>query len=149
KDEGAPEECVIYRRGPMRIRCVGLFDEKGRATTGFKQGGAMKVRGWYACEGPLPPETLGLAMAGNQRSDLMCVNQFNTHCYRTADEVQHYGNAPFRLRPGTEGVFEATIDPIQLRHGEYLLSVGLLPNIPDNWGFYEYHHHAYMFTVLA
>ena len=35
-----------------------------------------------------------------------------------------------------------------MNEGNYLLSVGLLPNVHDQWLFYEYHHHAYPFRVV-
>jgi ABC-type polysaccharide/polyol phosphate transport system ATPase subunit len=145
--EGLGDRCSVYRRGPVRIRRVELLDGAGRPAAFFRQRAAMTIRVWYECDGAPPPETLGMAVAINQRADLLCVNQFNTHCYGSDDEVVHYREAPFRVQPGREGLIEAHIDPVQLKAGEYFLSVGLLPNIPDNWGFYEYHHLAYRFNV--
>jgi lipopolysaccharide transport system ATP-binding protein len=138
---------VIYRRGPIRIKRVELIDENGRPTTLFKNFGSMNIRVLYECDGLLPEETLGMAICINNPIDLTIVNQFNTHCYRTDQDIAHYQQCKFRTRPVAEGVFEARIAPLQLSEGDYLLSVGLLPNIHDQWHFYEYHHLAYQFKV--
>jgi lipopolysaccharide transport system ATP-binding protein len=143
------QERAVYRRGPVRIQCVELLDEAGRPTTVFRQQDALRVRVRYVCDDPLPQETLGLAIAINQKADLLCVSQLNTHCPLSIDEMGSYHDAAFRTRPGRKGVVEATIHPVQMRHGDYILSVGLLANVPDNWSFYEYHHLAYNFSVVA
>lgn len=141
------QQAIIFRRGPIRIRRVDLIDENGRATTAFKHFGSMTIRVTYECDGPLPKESLGMALAINKPGDLACVNQFNTHCYRTDEDIVHYHQARFRTPPAAHGVFEAHINPLQLNEGEYLLTLGLLPNIHNEWLFYEYHHTAYTFTV--
>jgi ABC-type polysaccharide/polyol phosphate transport system ATPase subunit len=141
-------KCVIYRRGPLRIDRVELLDARGRPNRNFKVWEPMTIRVWYSCDGALPAETLGLALAVNRRSDLMCVMQANTQNARTEEERQHYREAPFRVLPGQCGMIEARVQPMQLQVGEYLLSVGILPNIPETWAFYEYHHHAYQLFVI-
>ena len=61
--------------------------------------------------------------------------------------LESYAKAPHRKRPGQKGYIEARLSPLQLQPGEYLLSIGLLANIPCNWEFYEYHHFGYDITV--
>lgn len=139
---------TIYRRGPIRIKQIDLIDENGLPTTIFKNQGAMTIRVAYSCDGPVPNESLGMAVSINRPADITVVNQFNTHCYRSDDDIAHYHAAPHRTQPGEDGVFEARIDPVQLNAGDYLLSVGLLPNVHDQWDFYEYHHLAYRFRVV-
>jgi ABC-type polysaccharide/polyol phosphate transport system ATPase subunit len=138
---------VVYRRGPIRIRRVDLIDENGRPTTVFKHLGSMSIRVSYYCDGPLPSETLGMALCINKPVDLTALSAFNTHCYRTDQDIVHYHQAQFRTLPAAEGVFEARISPMQLNEGDYLLSLGLLPNIHNQWSFYEYHHLAYPFKI--
>jgi ABC-type polysaccharide/polyol phosphate transport system ATPase subunit len=142
------QHSIVFRRGPIRIRRIDFIDENGRATTVFKHFGSMNIRVWYECDGPLPKESLGMALAINKPGDLACINQFNTHCYRTDDDVVRYHQASFRTLPAAHGVFEAHINPLQLNEGEYVLSIGLLPNIHNEWLFYEYHHLAYTFKVV-
>jgi hypothetical protein len=107
----------------------------------------MTIRVHYVCEGPPPEETLGMAVCINRAGDLTAVTQFNTHCFKSSEDISSYHLAPFRTRPGTEGTIEAVIDPVQMNKGDYFLSVGLLPNLHDQWGFYEYHHMGYEFKV--
>jgi len=142
------QHSIVFRRGPIRIRRVDFIDENGRATTVFKHFGSMSIRVTYECDGPLPKESLGMALCINKPGDLASVNQFNTHCYRTDEDIVHYHQAKFRTPPAAHGVFEAHINPMQLNEGDYLLSIGLLPNIHGQWLFYEYHHLAYPFKVV-
>ena len=142
------QHSIVFRRGPIRIRQVDFIDENGRAAAVFKHFGSMTIRVSYECDGPMPTESLGMALAINKPGDLTPVNQFNTHCYRTDDDVVHYHQAPFRTPPAAQGVFEAQINPLQLNEGEYVLSIGLLPNVHNEWLFYEYHHLAYAFKVV-
>lgn len=142
------KESIVFRRGPIRIDRVDFLDENGHPTTLFKHFGAMTVRVWYTCDGPLPKETLGMALSINQASDLTPVCQFNTHCCRDENDIMNYHAAPYRRPASPQGYFEVRLSPLQLNEGDYLLSVGLLPNIHDQWLFYEYHHHAYGFRVV-
>lgn len=88
-----------------------------------------------------------MAMCINRANDLTPVTQFNTHCFANEHDIMHYHEARFRTKPSGEGVFEARITPMLLNTGDYLLSVGLLPNLNRQWSFYEYHHHGYSFRV--
>lgn len=139
--------CAVFRRGPIRIERVELLDERRQPASLFARPGAMIVRVHYSCAGPIPEETLGMALAINRCSDLHCVNQFNTHCYTSDKDIVEYDRAAHRKRAAREGVFEVAISPLQLCDGDYFLTVGLLPNLHDQWEFYEYHHLAYRFAV--
>lgn len=141
-------EMTIFRRGPIRIERVELIDETGKPTSTFDTAGTMTIRVHYTCDGPPPEESLGMAISINRPEDLEIALQFNTHCYRTDEDIANYQNAAFRVRAAAEGVFEAKLSPLQLNAGEYWLSIGLLPNIHDQWQFYEYHHLAYQFRVM-
>jgi hypothetical protein len=63
-------------------------------------------------------------------------------------EFADYDRAPFRKRAGRTGYLEAVMDPVQLNVGKYLLTVGLLANIPYNVDFYELHQYLYEFSVI-
>lgn len=138
---------TVFRRGPVRIDRVELLGRDDKPTSVFCVGDPMTIRVWYHVEGPIPEETLGLAFAVNRKADLLCVLQHNTHNYQSAHDGADYDKAPFRKPAARTGCFEARIESIDLRDGRYFLSVGLLPNIPLTWSFYEYHHHGYEFRV--
>lgn len=143
------EPRTVFKAGPIEIERIELLDRDGHDVTAFVPDGSLTVRVHYRCVGPLPSETLGLAIAINRKGDLLPVFQFNTSNPQTHDDRAHYAEAPFRTRPGARGRIEARLDPLQLAADEYLLSVGLLPNVPDVWEFYEYHHLTHEFRVIA
>ena len=60
----------------------------------------------------------------------------------------HYHQAAYRRPAAAHGVFEVQINPLQLNAGEYVLSIGLLPNVNNEWFFYEYHHLSYPFQIV-
>lgn len=133
----------VFRRGPVRIERVEFLDGKGESVRVFGVGDSLTVRVHYSCDGELPDESLGLALALNRQSDLQSVFAISTHTPMNPDDLAEYDTATFRRRPANTGVIEARIDPIQIQPGGYLLSLGLLPNIPTIWAFYEYHHFGY------
>jgi ABC-type polysaccharide/polyol phosphate transport system ATPase subunit len=143
------ERSAVFKRGPIEITLVELLDGTGQKTWHCKVGMPITIRAHYRCNGAVPEESLGLAVAINQTDSLLCVCQFNTHCYADDADVLDYDRAPHRTRPGKQGVIEARINQVQLKPGNYYLSVGLLPNLHDSWQFYEYHHLAYRFHVAA
>ena len=73
---------------------------------------------------------------------------FNTNYAHSDDELAHYFDVPFRKFLGRRGVIEAVIEPIQLRAGEYFVSLGILPNQPGVHEFYEYLHCQYKVIIL-
>ncbi len=55
--------------------------------------------------------------------------------------------APFRGRPARRGTIELAFAYAPMGRGDYILSLGLLPNAPGTWEFYEYRHFFYPFQV--
>jgi ABC-type polysaccharide/polyol phosphate transport system ATPase subunit/SAM-dependent methyltransferase len=149
--EDAPKKDLktIYKAGPVFIEAVELLDGRGRLTTNFTPFDTLAVRVRYRCEGPLPQETLGMALALNRKSDLLPVSQCYTQNLGPGETQANYTRAAHRRRPGKTGVMEARLSPLQLQPGDYLLSIGLLANTPCNWEFYEYHHFGYEVTVTS
>ena len=139
----------IYRAGPIYIDCVELLNESGEQTTQFSTFGKFTVRVHYRCEGPPPQETLGMAIALNRKYDLLGVSQCYTQNVGPGETLATYERAPHRVRAGERGTIEATLSPLQLQPGEYLLSIGLMANVPCNWEFYEYHHLGYEIRVAS
>ncbi len=136
-----------FRRGPVFIDRVELLDDEGRVVRACRTWDNLTVRVWYSCNGPIPEETLGMAMAFNRRGDLQCVSQFSTINVRADEDLQNYGKGVHYKRPGKTGYIEASF-PIQLSEGQYMVSLGLLANRPGNSEFYEYHHFEHSLIVL-
>ena len=147
---GTPDapDVQVFKNGPVEIDKLQLFDDEGNETAAFEASGSLTVRATYRCEGEPPAETLGIAIALNRKHDLLPVAQCST-IHFSGQGAEAYDEAPYRLRASRTGVIEGRIDPLQLQPGEYVLSVGLLPNIPEQWSFYEYHHLAYEVRVTG
>ena len=58
-----------------------------------------------------------------------------------------YDFAEFRRKPAATGTLLLEFPYMPLQKGEYILSLGLLPNVPSCWEFYEYRHFYYKITV--
>lgn len=138
----------IFRQGPVVIEHVELLDNAGKPSQAFRFWDVLRIRVWYRCQGPIPEETLGMALTISRAGDLLPVLQGNTCNVRRDCEFASYRQAPFRRRAGRRGYLEARIEPLPLNVGEYLLSVGLLGNWPGNVDFYELHQYAYRFSVV-
>ncbi len=138
---------VVYRAGPVFIDRIELLDDRGEMTTSFRTFGSMRVRVHYHVEGEIPKETLGMALAINRKYDLFPATQCYTQNLGPDEDIKAYGKAKHRQRPARRGFIEARISPVQLQPGDYILSVGLLANVPCNWEFYEYHHFGYDIRV--
>ena len=139
---------TVFRQGPVVIDRVELLNDQGEATRVFRFWDPMRIRVWYRCDGEIPEETLGLALAVNRESDWLNVMHFNTTDVKRDEEATGYDQAPFRLRAGPVGFLEARVDPLQLNVGQYVLTVGLLANVPGNVDFYELHQYMYPFAVI-
>jgi ABC-type polysaccharide/polyol phosphate transport system ATPase subunit len=139
----------IFRQGPIVIDRVELLDGSMKPAAAFRFWEPMTIRVWYRCEGDIPSETLGLAVAVNRESDMLCVMHANTTNSPKYDEMPNYDAAPHRIRAGTTGYIEAHYDHLQLNIGSYLVTVALMANIPYNNDCYELHQYVYPFSVIA
>jgi ABC-type polysaccharide/polyol phosphate transport system ATPase subunit len=151
KPAAAPAEsgdAMVFRQGPVCIDRVEILDKTGRETNAVRFWDPLRIRVWYHCDGAIPEETLGMALAINREGDMLNVLHCNTTNVRRDEEFADYRRAPFRSRAGRHGYLEAVIDPLQLNVGEYILTVGLLANEPCNVDFYELHQYLYRFSVL-
>ena len=137
----------VFRRGPVVIDKVEFIDEDGKPSRIFMTDRSMTIRVHYSCKGKLPEDTLGLAIGIQREADLELICQFSTCNVRRDEELRNYDEASFRTRPGKKGTIEATIKPIQMSSGTYILSVGIIPNHPNETAFYEYHHMMYKLEI--
>ncbi|AHB47207.1 teichoic acid ABC transporter ATP-binding protein [Hyphomicrobium nitrativorans NL23] len=137
----------IFRRGPVFIDSVELINSAGERTTRLKFYEHALLRIKYRVDGPLPESSLGVAISINNRLDLSSVAQFYTQNIRPFETRESYDSAPDRRKPARRGTIDLHFDYVPFRKGEYLLSIGLLPNEPATWEFYEYRHFYYPFFV--
>ncbi len=137
----------VFRRGPVFIDSVEMIDSRGQLTSRLTLLEPFTLKVHYRVEGDLPAATLGLALAVNNKADLSPVGQFMTQNIRPFETRETYDSAPDRSPPARKGTLIASFDYTPFRKGDYLLSLGLLPNEPATWEFYEYRHFYYAFTV--
>jgi ABC-type polysaccharide/polyol phosphate transport system ATPase subunit len=139
-----------FSTGQYRIIDVGFFDHDKKPTNVFRLGGQMRVRIVYECLMPdLPKYSCGVAVAFQRASDLEAIMYFNTNYPHTDDELRTYYDAPFRKYIGRRGVVEGVVDPIQIKAGDYQVSIGILPNQPGPHEFHELRYLHYRITILA
>jgi ABC-type polysaccharide/polyol phosphate transport system ATPase subunit len=138
-----------FSSGQYAILNIDFFDKNGVCTQKFRFGELLRLRVEYECLlHDLPEYSCGLAIAFNRMSDFEAVMYFNTNYPHSDDEVRNYFKAPFRQFIGRRGAIEAVVNPLQLRAGEYYVSVGILPNQPGHHEFYEYLHCQHRIVVL-
>lgn len=144
-----PEETgkQIFRRGPVFIERVQLLDERGGATTSLTLLKPFSIRVDYRVEGDIPDDTLGIAIAINRKSDIASVAQYFTQNIRPTETRETYFESPDRIRPFRKGYMCVDFYQAPFRKGEYILTLGILPNQPSTWEFYEYRHLFYTFNV--
>lgn len=147
--EGVGADASHFRTHQYRIVAVEFLDANGAPTTRFRFNTPMRLRVTYECLlDELPDASCGLAVAFTSVPEHQAVMYFNTNYPHSDEEMARYDDAPFRRYRGRFGVIEAHIPAIQLKAGEYLVSLGLLPNQQEFHQFYEYRHLAYQIAVL-
>jgi ABC-type polysaccharide/polyol phosphate transport system ATPase subunit len=125
--------------GQYRIGEIVFLDKNGNHTNTFRFGESMRMKVSYEClSAEVPEYPCGLAVAFNRVSDFEAVMYYNTNYLNSDDELKDYFNAPFRQYLGRTGQVEALIEPLQLRAGEYFVSLGILPNQLAPHEFYKY-----------
>jgi lipopolysaccharide transport system ATP-binding protein len=138
-----------FSTGAYRIARVQFLDGVGSETTRFRFGEPFILRVEYECLlDSVPDVSCGLAVAVTSVPEHVAVMYFNTNYPHSDAEMLQYDRQPFRQYRGRTGVIEARIPYLQLKAGQYLLSLGLLPNSKDVHQFYEYRHLMYGIDVL-
>lgn len=148
---GAPDtpKRSHFNTGAYRIRRIRFLNAAGRETMTFRFGETFRLEVAYERLLPDPADiSCGLAVAFNRTSDFEAVMYFNTNYPHSDQEMLDYESQPFRHFKGREGVVEARIEPLQLKSGEYYVSLGILPNTATHHEFYEYMHCNFRVTVL-
>jgi ABC-type polysaccharide/polyol phosphate transport system ATPase subunit/SAM-dependent methyltransferase len=137
----------VFRRGPVLIERVELLDAKGQRTARLTLTQPFAIKVYYRVDGSVPSPSLGVALAVNNKADLSPVAQFFTQNLRPSETRESYGAAPDRFKAAPRGALTLAFKQAPFRKGDYILSIGLLPNEPASWEFYEYRHLYYSFSV--
>lgn len=140
----------IFSKGPVFIEHVSFLSPDGAPVTKLRTLDPLDIRVAYRCEAPeeLADTTLGLGVAFQREHDTMLVAQFNTVNPVRDEDIASYDKTAFYKPPAARGVLTARLPAQQLLEGDYLLSLGVLPNVPGTADFYEYHHQRYLLSVL-
>lgn len=139
----------VFRRGPPTISRVEFLGADGEPVRKLRPWDTFVIRVHYECATPGPAhDTLGLAIGIQRKIDAMLVAQFSTVNPPRDEDMREYDRAPFRRPYGKAGMIEARFENFELMAGDYLLSLGILPNHPGRADFYEYHHQRYELVVL-
>jgi ABC-type polysaccharide/polyol phosphate transport system ATPase subunit len=137
----------VFRRGPVFIESVEMFDENNQPTTRLTLLRPFELKVHYRVVGPLAGVKVGIALAINAKHDLAPVAQYFTQNIRPFETRETYDQAADRFFAARRGTLSISFDYVPFRKGEYILSIGLLPNEPATWEFYEYRHLYYSFAV--
>jgi lipopolysaccharide transport system ATP-binding protein len=139
----------IFRRGPVHIESVLIHNGNSVNRNIIKTWDDLIIEVEYSCdEQSIPLETLGLAIGIERESDLVLVSQFST-VNLAGNEEAPYLEATFRKAASCRGILRAKLPRYSLLPGKYLLSLGVLPNIPGTSEFYEYRHRTYALDVVS
>ncbi len=137
----------VFRRGPVLIDHIELLNAENAATNRLIALEDFTIRISYRTTAAIPKETLGVALMINTYPDLIAVLQWNSQNMRPTETQSTYNQARFRPLCARSGKIDLKFSGVGFRPGPYLLSVGLLPNLPGIWEFYEYRHFYYKFEV--
>lgn len=145
----APRSAMkVYRKGPVFIEKVVFRDGSGEQRQVFRTWDTLRIDVHYTCHGEIPEETLGLGIGIERESDLALIAQFST-VLPAGNETVEYADAPFRRQASKSGVISAVFPSLQMMNGDFLVSLGVLPNIPGAVDFYEYRHRSYTLRVVS
>jgi lipopolysaccharide transport system ATP-binding protein len=144
--EEAKQSLLAYRKGPVIIDTVQFRGSDGISRTTFRTWEDVAIEITYSCnEEQLPDDSLGFAIGIEREKDMVLVAQFST--------VQPSGKEllgdQWNLKPpGKSGTFTALLPSFPMLEGDYLISLGILPNIAGQSEFYEYRHRAYRLRIV-
>ena len=145
--EPDPSTIPVYRRGPVFIDSVRFLSGPSQLETMFRTWDKFSICVDYHCDGDAPVENLGLAIGIERERDLLLVAQFST-INPSGHDARDIANSQGLRRAAKVGQFIVDLGELQLMEGDYLISVGLLPNIPGHVEFYEYRHRTYRIRII-
>lgn len=144
-----PEQAILaYRKGPVVIDAVRFLTADGKQRRVFRTWEDINIEVDYSCpEEEIPFEFLGLAIGIEREKDLVLVAQFSS-AQPSGREFEGGMDESFLKRAGKSGKLLVRLPSIRMLDGDYLISLGVLPNIPGQPSFYEYRHRAYRIKIV-
>lgn len=139
-EAGKPFDPQPHRFGTGQYKMVDVtfLDRNDSPTLLFRFGEPMKLQVSYECQlSELPKVSCGMAASFNRTADLEACMYFSTTHIKDEQDERVFFDAPYRSVIGRRGIIEAIIDPVQLRAGEYYVSIGIVPNEPGAEDFYD------------
>lgn len=140
------DKVPIFRRGPPIIKNIRFLDGGGNPQAMFRTWEDIRIEIEYVCDEGVE-DNLGVAVGIERERDLLLVAQFNS-CNLSGLEAQDAEVGAFLKRPAKTGILSVHLPQVQLMEGDYLVSIGILPNIPGHVEFYEYRHRVYRLRMI-
>ena len=148
-----PEEpmqsILAYRKGPVVIDAIRFLASDGRQRRAFRTWEDITIEVSYSCpEDETPFEYLGLAIGIEREKDLVLVAQFSS-AQPSGKDFGFDLDESFLKCANKSGKLVARLTNNRILEGDYLISLGILPNTPGQSNFYEYRHRAYRLRIVA
>jgi ABC-type polysaccharide/polyol phosphate transport system ATPase subunit len=142
------QSILAYRKGPVVIEAVRFLASDGRQRRAFRTWEDIAIEVSYGCRKETPFDYLGLAIGIEREKDLVLVAQFSS-AQPSGKDFGFDLDETFLKRASNSGKLVARLSNIRMLEGDYLISLGILPNIPGQSDFYEYRHRAYRLKIVA
>lgn len=148
-DDKPTESDLAFRKGPVVIDSVRFLAADGRQRQTFRTWEDITIEVSYSCPGEedVPFDYLGLAIGIEREKDLVLVSQFSSS--NPSGNNRSDLDESFSRRAGKSGKLVAKLTNVRMLEGEYLVSLGILPNIPGQSEFYEYRHRMYRLKMVS
>jgi ABC-type polysaccharide/polyol phosphate transport system ATPase subunit len=152
-EASAPAENGAGERSPStenyRVLDIAFLDHTGLSKRVFRFGDRLRMRVVYECALSKPPPCpCSLAVTFHRAGDFEPVMYFNTNDLPSERGARHVPD-PALQHFSCRGVFDAVVDPIQLRADEYYVSVAIASNQPGACNICESPQSQTRLTILA
>jgi ABC-type polysaccharide/polyol phosphate transport system ATPase subunit len=130
-----------------RVLDITFLDRAGQSKRAFRFGDQLRMRVvyQYVVSQP-PPPPCRLAITFYRAGDFEPVMYFNSNDLPSGRDVHKVPDTAFR--PSGRGVFDAVVDPIQLRADDYYVSVAIASDPPRTGKRYELPQSQTRLTIL-
>jgi len=133
--------------GSYRVLDIAFIDEAGLSKRAFRFGDRLRMRVVYECVLTEPPSCpCSLAVTFYRAGDFEPVMYFSTNDLASGRDAQDGPDQA--LQPFGRGVFDAVVDPVQLRADDYYVSVAITSNDPGSCKLYELPQSQMRLTIL-